>query len=104
MKFHGSAASALFFPARWRSAPHQRQKLPLAVSARRNTVVEKQNAAPVLSLSKILSLIHISYGYKKDPNDKNSLIVDEEAAEVVKSIYHWFVNEGYSKMGQAIRQ
>ena len=35
------------------------------------------------------------YGYKKDPNDKNSLIVDEEAAEVVKSIYHWFVNEGY---------
>ena len=31
------------------------------------------------------------YGYKKDPNDKNSLIVDEEAAEVVKSIYHWFV-------------
>ena len=39
------------------------------------------------------------YGYKKDPNDKNSLIVDEEAAEVVKSIYHWFVNEGYSKMG-----
>ena len=43
------------------------------------------------------------YGYKKDPNDKNSLIVDEEAAEVVKSIYHWFVNEGYSKMGIAKR-
>lgn len=37
------------------------------------------------------------YGYKKDPNDKNSLIVDEAAAEVVKSIYHWFVDEGYSK-------
>ena len=36
------------------------------------------------------------YGYKKDPNDKNSLIVDEEAAEIVKIIYHWFVNEGYS--------
>lgn len=43
------------------------------------------------------------YGYKKDPNDKNSLLVDEEAAEVVKSIYHWFVNEGYSKMGIAKR-
>ena len=43
------------------------------------------------------------YGYKKDPNDKNSLIVDEEAAEVVKSIYHWFVNEGYSKRGIAQR-
>ena len=43
------------------------------------------------------------YGYKKDPNDKNSLIVDETAAEVVKSIYHWFVNEGYSKRGIAQR-
>ena len=30
-------------------------------------------------------------------------LVDEEAAEVVKSIYHWFVNEGYSKRGIAQR-
>ncbi|MFR5844519.1 MAG: recombinase family protein [Oscillospiraceae bacterium] len=37
------------------------------------------------------------------PKRQNSLIVDEEAAEVVKSIYHWFVNEGYSKMGIAKR-
>ena len=44
-----------------------------------------------------------TYGYKKDPNDKNSLLIDEEAAEVVRSIYHWFVNEGYSKMGIAKR-
>ena len=41
------------------------------------------------------------YGYKKDPNDKNSLIIDDEAAEVVKSIFHWFVNDGYSKNGIA---
>ena len=27
------------------------------------------------------------YGYKKDPNDKNSLIVDEEAGEVVRQIF-----------------
>ena len=44
-----------------------------------------------------------TYGYKKDPDDKNSLLIDEEAAEVVRSIYHWFVNEGYSKMGIAKR-
>lgn len=44
-----------------------------------------------------------AYGYKKDPNNKNRLIIDEEAAEVVKSIYQWFVNEGYSKMGIAKR-
>ena len=43
------------------------------------------------------------YGYRKDPNDKNRLLVDEEAAEVVKSIFHWFVNEGYSKSGIAQR-
>ena len=40
---------------------------------------------------------------RKTQTTKNSLIVDEEAAEVVKSIYHWFVNEGYSKMGIAKR-
>ena len=27
------------------------------------------------------------YGYKKDPNDKNNLIIDEEAAEVVRLIF-----------------
>ena len=41
------------------------------------------------------------YGYRKDPEDKNRLLVDEEAAEVVKNIYRWFVNEGYSKAGIA---
>ena len=39
------------------------------------------------------------YGYSKDPNDKNTLIVDEEAAQVVRDIYSWFVNEGMSKLG-----
>lgn len=39
------------------------------------------------------------YGYQKKLGDKNSLIIDEEAAEVVKDIYHWFVNEGMSKCG-----
>ena len=34
---------------------------------------------------------HTPYGYKKDPNNKNKLIVDEEAAEVVKQIFKWFV-------------
>lgn len=37
-----------------------------------------------------------AYGYQKDPKDKNMLIIDEEAAEVVKSIYAWFL-EGLSK-------
>ena len=41
------------------------------------------------------------YGYKKDPNDKNRLLIDDDAAEVVKSIFHWFVNDGYSKNGIA---
>ncbi|SEK24898.1 Site-specific DNA recombinase [Paenibacillus sp. cl141a] len=37
-----------------------------------------------------------AYGYLKDPEDKNALILDEEAAENVKSIYAWFL-EGMSK-------
>ncbi|MBJ6361209.1 recombinase family protein [Paenibacillus sp. GCM10012307] len=37
-----------------------------------------------------------AYGYQKDPKDKNALIIDEEAAENVKSIYAWFL-EGMSK-------
>ncbi|MGC6175181.1 recombinase family protein [Lacrimispora sp. 38-1] len=37
-----------------------------------------------------------SYGYQKDPEDKNALIIDEEAAENVKSIFAWFL-EGMSK-------
>lgn len=37
-----------------------------------------------------------AYGYLKDPEDKNALIIDEEAAEHVKSIFSWFL-EGMSK-------
>lgn len=41
------------------------------------------------------------YGYAKDPNDKNSFVIDEEAAAVVRDIYNWFVVEGISKMSIA---
>jgi DNA invertase Pin-like site-specific DNA recombinase len=37
-----------------------------------------------------------AFGYQKDPQKKNLLIVDYEAAEVVKNIYSWFL-EGISK-------
>ena len=37
-----------------------------------------------------------AYGYKKDPNDKNALVVDEEAAEVVRDIFTKFL-DGMSK-------
>lgn len=37
-----------------------------------------------------------AYGYMKKPKDKNALVVDEEAAEVIKNIYAWFLN-GMSK-------
>lgn len=39
------------------------------------------------------------YGLMKRPDDKNSLMIDEEAAEVVRDIFHWFVDEGMSKSG-----
>lgn len=39
------------------------------------------------------------YGYAKDPENKNALIVDEEAAQTVRDIFDWFVREGMSKRG-----
>ena len=36
------------------------------------------------------------YGYRKDPKDKHALVIDEEAAEVVKNIYDWYL-DGMSK-------
>ena len=31
------------------------------------------------------------YGYEKHPTDKNALVIDEEAAQVVRDIFQWFV-------------
>lgn len=43
------------------------------------------------------------YGYAKDPEDKNALIIDEDAAQVVRDIFSWFITEGMSKNGIAKR-
>lgn len=39
------------------------------------------------------------YGYKKDPGDKNHLIIDEDAAQIVRDIFNWFIFDGLSKIG-----
>jgi DNA invertase Pin-like site-specific DNA recombinase/predicted transcriptional regulator len=41
-----------------------------------------------------------SYGYRKDPADRHHLVIDPAAAEVVRSIYQWFVG-GMSIIGIA---
>lgn len=33
-----------------------------------------------------------AYGYTKNSKDKSVLIIDEEAAEIIKDIYTWFLN------------
>lgn len=43
------------------------------------------------------------YGYKKAEQDKNSLVIDEEAAQVVRDIFQWFTAEGMSRQGIAKR-
>lgn len=43
------------------------------------------------------------YGYAKDPENKNALVIDGEAAQVVRDIYRWFVLDGMSKAGIAKR-
>ena len=40
------------------------------------------------------------YGYQKDPVDKNHLIVDPEAAEIVRQIYQWSL-EGHGRQSIA---
>lgn len=32
------------------------------------------------------------YGYKKDPENHNHLVIDEEAAEVVRDIFRWYIS------------
>ena len=39
-----------------------------------------------------------AYGYIKDKKDKHKLVVDEAAAEVVKNIFDWHVNQGLGKI------
>jgi DNA invertase Pin-like site-specific DNA recombinase len=36
------------------------------------------------------------YGYKKDPDNRHNLLRDEEASDVIRDIYNWFVYDGYS--------
>jgi len=39
-----------------------------------------------------------SYGYLKDEKDKHKLIIDEVAADIVRKIFTWHVNEGLGKI------
>lgn len=41
-----------------------------------------------------------SYGYRKDPEDRHRLIIDPPAADIVRSIYQWFLG-GMSIIGIA---
>lgn len=43
------------------------------------------------------------YGFSKNPDDKHSLIIDEEAAQIVRDIFRWYVKEGMSK-GSIVRK
>lgn len=43
------------------------------------------------------------YGYSKDPANKNKLVVDDEAAEIVKKIFSLFVYERLSLRATALR-
>ena len=43
-----------------------------------------------------------AYGYRKDPDDHSRLLIDEEAAAVVRDIFRWFLS-GMSVLGIARR-
>ena len=41
------------------------------------------------------------YGYRKDPQDKNHLVLDPEIVPVKRDLYRWIVHEGMSMNGAA---
>ena len=43
------------------------------------------------------------YGYRKDPKDKNRLLLDEEVVPVKRDILRWFIQDGMSLAGIAKR-
>lgn len=43
------------------------------------------------------------YGYRKDPQDKHRLLIDREAADIVRDIFRWYALDGMSKRGIAKR-
>ena len=43
------------------------------------------------------------YGYRKDPENRNRLLPDGEAAQVVRHIFVWYAQEGLSSRGIALR-
>lgn len=48
---------------------------------------------------------HAPFGYQKDPDDRHHLIIDPEAAEVVKDIFQMFANGiGYVRMTKILRE
>lgn len=48
---------------------------------------------------------HTPYGYKKDPNNKNRWVVDEEAAEIVRYIFAEVMNgRGVSQIARSLRE
>jgi DNA invertase Pin-like site-specific DNA recombinase len=48
---------------------------------------------------------HPPYGYKKDPDDKNRWLIDEEAAEVVRFIFSEMMNgKGVSQIARSLRE
>ena len=48
---------------------------------------------------------HATYGYKKDPFHKGKLTIDEEAAEIVRLIYHMYLDgEGSSKITKYLNE
>jgi len=43
------------------------------------------------------------YGYVKDPQNKNNLLLDEEVVPIKRDILHWFIHDGMSLTGIAKR-
>lgn len=66
----------------------------ISIKVRSNLAVKRQQGECIANFA--------VYGYMKDPNDKNHLVIDEYAASIVRDIFRWKI-EGYSPSSIAER-
>lgn len=54
-------------------------------------ISKKVRASHAMMRSQGMHITHAIYGYKKDPNDKYKLVVDDKVTHIVKQIFSWYV-------------
>jgi len=69
----------------------------------RETSIKIRDVLAFKKSNGMFSSAYCPYGYKKSPENKAYLIIDEPAAETIRQIFSWYVSEEFSICGIARR-